>query len=156
MRAVIQRVIAAEVTVRGASARETLKGKIGKGIVVLLGIGRGDSEKDIQWMVEKIPNLRIFEGKGEKLDLSIRDVNGEILLVSQFTLYGKCDKGRRPDFGEAATIEEAKDIYKKAVEAFRASGIPVQEGEFQAYMQVKLQNDGPLTLILESRAEPTK
>lgn len=153
MRAVIQRVTAAEVTVRGASAAETLKGKIGKGIVVLLGIAKGDSEKDIQWMVEKIPNLRIFEGEDGKLDLSLRDVHGEILLVSQFTLYGKCDKGRRPDFGEAAPIEEAKETYKKAAEAFLTSGIPVQEGEFQAYMQVKLQNDGPLTLILESQQQ---
>lgn len=101
-------------------------------------------------MVEKITNLRIFEGESGKLDLSVQDVGGALLIVSQFTLYGKCDKGRRPDFGEAAPIEEAKKIYEQAVKAFKSTNLSTEEGEFQANMLVELRNDGPLTLILDS------
>lgn len=145
MRAVVQRVAHAEVTVDNET-----KGKIGQRLLIFLGITHGDDAKDIQWMVEKITNLRIFEGESGKLDLSVQDIKGQLLIVSQFTLYGKCDKGRRPDFGEAAPIEEAKHTYEQAIAAFKASGLPVEQGEFQATMQVQLQNDGPLTLILDS------
>lgn len=150
MRAVIQRVTSAEVTVNNS-----VISAISRGLVILLGITHGDNERDIQWMVEKISNLRIFEGNFGKLDLSVREIKGELLIVSQFTLYGKCDKGRRPDFGEAAHINEAKEIYGNAVEAFKNTGLTVQQGEFQAYMQIKLQNDGPVTLILDSGAKQT-
>lgn len=145
MKAVIQRVKNARVSVNDESI-----GSIGHGLVVLLGIGKEDSESDIQWIVEKITNLRIFEGESGKMDLSIQDAKGELLIVSQFTLYGKCDKGRRPDFTDAAPIEDAKNLYNDTLKAFQQTGIPVQQGEFQAYMQVELQNDGPVTLILES------
>lgn len=145
MRAVIQRVSSASVTVDGQT-----RGEISQGLLILLGITHGDSEKEIQWMVEKITNLRIFEGESGKLDLSVQDVGGALLIVSQFTLYGKCDKGRRPDFGEAAPIEEAKKIYEQAVKAFKSTNLSTEEGEFQANMLVELRNDGPLTLILDS------
>lgn len=145
MRAVIQRVKNAEVEVKNKTI-----GKINEGLLIFLGITHGDDERDIQWMVKKIENLRIFEGDSGKLDLSIQDIKGELLIVSQFTLYGKCDNGRRPDFKEAAPVDEAKPLYKKTVEAFKNTGLTIQEGEFQATMQVKLQNDGPVTLILNS------
>lgn len=146
MRALIQRVSKAAVTVD-----EKKIGEIGKGILILLGITRGDSEKDIVYLHEKITNLRIFEGENGKLDLSVRDIKGELLLVSQFTLYGDCNKGRRPDFNNAAPIEEARTIFEKACEIFQKSDVPVKTGQFQADMQVELVNDGPLTLMLESR-----
>jgi len=149
MRAVIQRVKSAEVLVKN----ETI-GKIEKGILVLLGITAGDDEADIQYLADKITNLRIFEGESGKMDLSVQDINGSILIVSQFTLYGSCRKGRRPDFGNAAPTEEAEAIYKKTIEAFKKTGIQVEDGEFQAYMQVQLENDGPVTLIIDSPNQP--
>ncbi|MCA9374030.1 D-tyrosyl-tRNA(Tyr) deacylase [Candidatus Peregrinibacteria bacterium] len=145
MRAVIQRVKKAHVSVN-----EKIIGSIGHGLVVLLGIGKDDTQKDKDWIVEKVTKLRIFEGKTGKMDFSVQDANGELLIISQFTLYGKCDKGRRPDFTEAAPVAEAKELYHETIKAFEKTGIPVQQGEFQAYMQVELQNDGPVTLILES------
>lgn len=148
MRALIQRVTKASVTVDGNKISE-----IGKGILILLGITHGDNEKDINYLLEKISNLRIFEKDG-KLDLSVRDVSGEMLLVSQFTLYGDCNKGRRPDFNDAAPIEEARATFEKACEIFGKSDVPVKTGQFQANMQVELVNDGPFTIMIESR-KPT-
>lgn len=145
MRALIQRVSKASVTVD-----EKKIGEIGKGILILLGITRGDSEKDIAYLHEKITNLRIFEGENGKLDLSVRDIKGELLLVSQFTLCGDCNKGRRPDFNSAAPVEEARTIFEKACEIFKKSDVPAKTGQFQANMRVELINDGPLTLMLES------
>jgi len=145
MRALIQRVTKASVTVDGNKLSE-----IGKGILILLGITQGDNEKDINYLLEKISNLRIFEKDG-KLDLSVRDVQGELLLVSQFTLYGDCNKGRRPDFNGAAPIEEARTVFEKSCEIFQKSDVPVKIGQFQANMQVELINDGPFTLMIESK-----
>lgn len=113
MKALIQRVSQAAVTVDNQEIS-----RIGKGILILLGITHGDSEKDINYLIEKITNLRIFEGETGKMDLSVRDVKGELLLVSQFTLYGDCNKGRRPDFGNAAPLEEARAIFEKACQLF--------------------------------------
>ncbi len=148
MRALIQRVTKASVTVDGKKISE-----IGKGILILLGITHGDNEKDINYLLEKISNLRIFEKDG-KLDLSVREVSGEMLLVSQFTLYGDCNKGRRPDFNGAASIEEARATFEKACGIFGNSDVPVKTGQFQANMQVELVNDGPFTLMIESRRSP--
>lgn len=145
MKAVIQRVKNARVTVHGEAV-----GAIGAGILLFLGISGSDSEKDIEWIVEKVSNIRIFEGKSGKMDLSVRDMGGSILIVSQFTLYGKCDKGRRPNFEGAASIDKAQELYQKAVGAFKQTGIPIEEGRFQAHMKVELVNDGPVTFILES------
>jgi len=151
MRALIQRVTKASVTVQGRKI-----GEIGKGILVLLGITHGDSEKDITYLHDKIANLRIFEGESGKLDLSLRDIKGEFLLISQFTLYGDCKKGRRPDFNGAAPIEEARSTFEKACEIFQKSDVPTKTGQFQANMQVELINDGPVTLMLESKKETSQ
>ncbi len=148
MKALIQRVQKASVTVDGQ-----IIGKIDRGILVYLGITRGDGENEIKYLLEKITNLRIYENEEGKLDKSLLEVNGAILLVSQFTLYGTADKGRRPDFGLAAPVQEAKDVYDKAVEIFRASNVPVQTGQFQAHMYIESINDGPFTLMLESKAK---
>lgn len=146
MRVLLQRVQSASVQVDGTKISE-----INKGVLILLGITHGDGEKDTRQLLEKIINLRIFEGESGKLDLSLQDIKGEILLVSQFTLYGVCDKGRRPDFGLAAPIEEAKKVYEQAVEIFKQCGLKIECGQFQAHMKVELINDGPLTLMLESK-----
>ena len=147
MRALLQRVKSASVTVDSQ-----IIGSIDRGVLVLLGITHNDSEKDIHYLVDKIINLRIFEGESCKLDLSLKDVQGELLLVSQFTLYGNCNNGRRPDFTEAAPIAEAKAIYEQAEKIFKSADIKkVETGQFQANMQVELINDGPLTLMLESK-----
>lgn len=146
MKALIQRVKRASVTVN-----ENLIGKINQGILVFLGFTHGDSQKDIDFLVEKINNLRIFENQEGKIDLSVQDIKGELLIVSQFTLYGRCDKGRRPDFNEAAPAQEANVLYQQTVESFKKTGLKIEQGQFQAYMQVELINDGPLTLMLESR-----
>lgn len=146
MRALIQRVTGASVTVDGKKISE-----IGKGILILLGITHGDNQDDARYLLEKIGNLRIYEGADGKLDLSIRDVGGEFLLVSQFTLYGECDKGRRPDFTKAAPVDEARKTFEDTCEIFKKSDIPTKTGQFQAMMQVELINDGPLTLMIESK-----
>lgn len=146
MRALIQRVTGASVTVESTKISE-----IGKGILIFLGITQGDDEKDTGYLLEKISNLRIFEGQDGKLDLSVRDVKGEMMLVSQFTLYGDCNKGRRPDFNSAAPIEEARKVFEKACEIFQKSDVPTKTGQFQANMQVELVNDGPFTLMIESK-----
>lgn len=147
MRAVIQRVKSAAVYVDGR-----LTGKIGNGLLVFVGIGKGDGERDVSFLAPKLPDLRIFEDASGKFNLSLRETNGEILVVSQFTLYGDCRKGRRPSFTEAEEPASAKNLYDRFVFKLREHDIAVQTGEFQAHMEVHLVNDGPVTLLLDSRA----
>jgi D-tyrosyl-tRNA(Tyr) deacylase len=146
MRAVIQRVTSAEVTVDGRST-----GKIGKGLLVFVGVEKGDGEADISYLSSKIPDLRIFEDHSGKFNLSLRDVCGEMLIVSQFTLFGDCRKGRRPSFSDAEDPLVAKVFYEQLVERMKRQGVPVHTGEFQANMEVHLVNDGPVTLLLDSK-----
>ena len=128
-----------------------LTGEIGKGLLVFVGVGKGDNEGDISYMTSKIPELRIFEDPSGKFNLSLRDIHGEILIVSQFTLYGDCRRGRRPSFTEAEDPQVAKNLYEQFVSKMKGLDIPVQTGEFQANMEVRLINDGPVTLLLDSR-----
>lgn len=150
MRAIVQRVSEASVSVK---ENESLKeiNKIGKGLVVLLGVGRDDGEEDAEYLAEKISNLRIFPDENDRMNLSILDVKGEIMVISQFTLYGDCRKGRRPDFTSAAPPERAEGLYEKFMEKVRAKGVEVKSGEFQARMLVDIHNDGPVTILLESK-----
>jgi D-aminoacyl-tRNA deacylase len=145
MKGVIQRVSRATVQVDG----ETV-GRIGKGLLVLLGVEKGDRELDADWLAEKIASLRIFEDQAGKMNLSLRETDGAILAVSQFTLAGNCAKGRRPSFDTAAPPAEANRLYDHFVGKLRETGLPVETGVFQAMMQVELVNDGPVTFILES------
>jgi D-tyrosyl-tRNA(Tyr) deacylase len=145
MKAVIQRVSSASVEVEGKTV-----GAIRRGILVLLGVEKGDMEKDADWLAEKIVNLRIFEDEAGKMNLSVRDVHGGILAVSQFTLAGNCVKGRRPSFDTAALPGEANELYEYFASKVPELGVPVATGIFQANMQVSLINDGPVTFILES------
>jgi len=146
MKAVIQRVKSAQVSVDGR-----ISGKIGKGLLVLLGVGKGDGESDLSFLTSKIPELRIFEDDSGKFNLSLKEIDGEILVVSQFTLFGDCRKGRRPSFTEAEEPSTAKDLYEQFILKLKERGVPVQTGEFQAKMEVHLINDGPVTLLLDSR-----
>ena len=146
MRAVIQRVKSAAVNVEGR-----VTGKIGQGLLVLLGVGKGDGEKDIAYMVSKLPDLRIFEDASGKFNFSLREIRGEMLMVSQFTLYGDCRKGRRPSFTDAEEPAEAKKLYEQLILKIREQGVTVETGEFQAKMEVHLINDGPVTILLDSR-----
>ena len=146
MRAVIQRVKSASVYVDGR-----LSGEIGNGLLVLIGVGKGDGENDISFMVSKLPDLRIFEDASGKFNLSLKEIKGEILVVSQFTLFGDCSRGRRPSFTEAEEPTAAKNLYERLILRLREQGIPVQTGEFQTKMEVHLVNDGPVTLLLDSR-----
>jgi len=148
MRAVIQRVKSAQVCVDGR-----VSGKIEKGLLVLLGVGKGDGESDLSFLTSKIPDLRIFEDESGKFNLSLKEVSGEILVVSQFTLFGDCRRGRRPSFTEAEEPSAAKHLYEQFVLKLKQQGIPVQTGEFQAKMEVHLINDGPVTLLLDSRQQ---
>ncbi|MBK6314438.1 MAG: D-tyrosyl-tRNA(Tyr) deacylase [Blastocatellia bacterium] len=145
MRAVVQRVSRAEVRVAGA-----VTGRIGRGLVVLLGVGRDDSEAEAAWMLDKIAGLRIFADDAGKMNLSLEDIGGGLLVVSQFTLYGDTRKGRRPSFIDAAPPELASALYDRFVEIAKARGLEVGTGVFQAMMDVDLVNDGPVTLIIES------
>jgi D-tyrosyl-tRNA(Tyr) deacylase len=144
MKAVIQRVTSASVIVEGKTV-----GAIGQGILVLLGVEKGDSEAQADWLAEKIAGLRIFSDSEGKMNLGINEVNGSLLVVSQFTLAGNCAKGKRPSFDTAAPPEEGKRLYEYFVQAARRTGLPVETGIFQADMQVSLVNDGPVTFILE-------
>ncbi len=144
MRAVIQRVSEASVVVD-----EKTVGEIGQGILVLLGVQKGDTEESLKWLVDKISGLRIFKDNAGKMNLSVKDVGGGVLVVSQFTLYGDCRKGRRPGFDNAAPPETAEPLYEKAIRLFQEHGLETQGGVFGAYMQVSLVNDGPVTFILE-------
>ena len=146
MRAVVQRVKSSAVYVDGRSA-----GEIGQGLLVLVGVGKGDGAKDVAYMASKLPDLRIFEDASGKFDLSLKEVSGGMLVVSQFTLYGDCRKGRRPSFIDAAEPAEAKSLYEQLVLKLKEQGLPVATGEFQAKMQVHLINDGPVTILLDSR-----
>lgn len=148
MRAVVQRVTRAKVTVDGETT-----GEIGRGLAVLLGIGQEDNERDIGYLSEKIINLRIFEDENGKMNISLPDIKGELLVVSQFTLYGDCRKGKRPSYEKAARPDTAELLYGKFVEQCRNFGVKTETGRFQAMMQVELINDGPVTLLLDSRKE---
>ena len=145
MRAVVQRVKSGSVTVD-----EKITGQIGKGFVVLLGVGKADTEKDADYIADKVTNLRVFEDENGKMNLSLADVGGEVLSVSQFTLYGDCRKGRRPGFTEAGDPETANQLYQYFNGKLRENGVHVEEGIFQADMLVDIQNDGPVTLLLDS------
>jgi D-tyrosyl-tRNA(Tyr) deacylase len=146
MRAVIQRVKSAEVYVDGR-----VSGRIGNGLLVFVGVGKGDGENDVFYLTSKLPELRIFEDRSGKFNLSLKEIGGEILIVSQFTLYGDCKKGRRPSFTEAEEPTAAKNLYDRLVAQLRDQKISVQTGEFQAKMEVHLINDGPVTLLLDSK-----
>lgn len=145
MRAVVQRVKRSSVTVD-----EHLTGEIGHGLMVLLGVEGTDTEKDLDYMVEKIPNLRIFDDSDGKMNLSLLDIGGALLVVSQFTLLGDARKGRRPGFTDAARPEMARVMYDKFVAKATEMGIFVETGQFQAHMLVELVNDGPVTILLDS------
>ncbi len=146
MRAVVQRVSESCVSVDG---REV--GRIGRGLLVLLGIAEDDSLDDARQMAEKISGLRCFSDEASKFNLSVQDIAGSILAVSQFTLFGDCRKGRRPSFTEAARPEHAVPIYEAFIESLRTRNIRVETGEFGAHMEVSLVNDGPVTLLIDSR-----
>jgi len=146
MRVVLQRVKSAQVSVDGQ-----VSGKIGKGLLVLLGVGKGDGESDLSFLSSKIPDLRIFEDASGKFNRSLKEIDGEILVVSQFTLYADCRKGRRPSFTEAEEPAAAKHLYEQFISKLREQGLSVETGEFQAKMEVHLVNDGPVTLLLDSR-----
>lgn len=145
MRAVVQRVKKSHVEVDGK-----ITGQINKGLMVLLGISEDDKVEDIDYMVDKITNLRIFEDEEGKMNLSLLDVSGELLVVSQFTLYGDCRKGRRPSFIKAARPEKAQELYNLFIKRITDMNIKTQTGIFQAEMTVYIENDGPVTLIVDS------
>jgi D-aminoacyl-tRNA deacylase len=146
MRAVVQRVARASVTVDG-----NVVGQVERGLCVLLGAGRGDGPEDVAYMVEKVANLRIFPDEQGKMNLSVLDVRGGVLVVSQFTLYGDVRKGRRPSFVQALAPDVAEQLYLRFVADLRAAGVaPVATGSFGAMMQVELVNDGPVTILLDS------
>ena len=148
MRAVVQRVAEADVTVNGKQT-----GKVGVGLCVLLGVGAEDEKRDAEWLADKIVNLRIFEDENGRMNRSLLEVGGGALIVSQFTLYGDCRKGRRPSFTEAASAEEGNRLYEYFVEQVKNRGVETACGVFQTHMTVKIVNDGPVTLILDTRQE---
>ncbi len=146
MRAVVQRVTEAAVRVDGE-----VTGSIGNGLMVLLGVGEGDTEEDMKYIADKIIKLRIFSDENGKMNLSLEDVGGNMLVISQFTLYGDCSHGRRPFFGDAMEPEGANAIYEKFTDYVREQGIHTETGVFGADMKVSLINDGPVTIMLESK-----
>jgi D-aminoacyl-tRNA deacylase len=145
MRAVVQRVSRARVTVR-----EEVTGKIDRGLLVLIGIGAADTEADADYLADKISGLRIFEDEHGKMNLSLSEIAGSVLAVSQFTLYGDVRRGKRPSFDAAAPPEKARMLYEYFVERIRAAGLGCETGRFQEMMQVELVNDGPVTILLDS------
>jgi len=145
LRALIQRVAQASVTVE-----DEVLGSISAGLVVFLGFAQGDADSDAQYIVDKIVNLRIFADQQNRFNRSALDTGAELLIVSQFTLYADTRKGRRPDFNQAASPDEAQRLYEYSLGLFRQTGLKVETGRFQAQMQVQLQNDGPVTLMLDS------
>lgn len=148
MRAVIQRCNTCRVLSEG-----TETGKIGRGLAVLLGVGKGDTEADARYIADKLLHLRIFEDDNDKLNLSVLDVGGSLMIVSQFTLYGDCRHGRRPSFTAAEAPERADELYRLVVDLCRKAGAEVGTGKFQTHMTVALENDGPVTILLDSRKE---
>lgn len=151
MRIVLQRVKKASVRVDG-----TTRGEIGVGILVYLGVGHGDTAELAREMAVKCADLRVFEDEGGKMNLSVKESGGAALVISQFTLYGDCRKGRRPNFIEAAAPAHAEPIYRAFIDALRGAGLTVGHGVFGAMMEVESVNDGPVTLVLEKAAEPLK
>ena len=147
MRAVVQRVASASVATVAGDER---LGTIGPGLVVLLGIGRDDSEETARYIVDKVVNLRIFADEDGKFDRSALDIGAELLLVSQFTLYGDTRRGRRPSFADAASPEDAGPLFDRTLDLFRETGLRVETGRFQAHMLLSIHNDGPVTIILDS------
>jgi D-tyrosyl-tRNA(Tyr) deacylase len=146
MRAVVQRVSEAKVVID-----KEIAGQIGRGLLVLLGVTQKDTPAEAEWLAEKVVGLRIFADADDKMNLGVTDIGAEVLIVSQFTLYGDCSKGRRPSFIDAAPPEIATPLYEKFIEAVKAQGVRVATGRFGAMMQVELINDGPVTLIVESK-----
>ena len=145
MRMVCQRVLEAEVKVNDQSV-----GKIGRGLLVFLGVGKGDTQKDAEFIAEKLVNLRIFADEAGKMNLSVQDIDGLILLISNFTLHGDCRKGRRPGFDAAAEPALAEQLYEKVIALIAQSDVPVEKGIFGEHMQVTSINDGPVTFLLDS------
>ena len=146
MRAVVQRVSRAKVSVNGS-----VTGEIGPGLLVLVGVGHDDDDDDLDYMVEKIAGLRIFEDADGKMNRSVRDIGGSILSVSQFTLYGDVRRGKRPSFDTAASPQRARQLYDAFVERIRVAGLRCETGRFQEIMQVELVNEGPVTILLDSK-----
>jgi D-aminoacyl-tRNA deacylase len=146
MKAVIQRVRHASVTVEGR-----VTGRIGPGLLVFVGVGPDDGGRDVEFIADKVVNLRVFEDDGGKMNRSVTDIGGAVLLISQFTLFGDCRKGRRPDFTAAGPPALAQSVYNDVIEAVRQKGVGVQTGVFAADMQIEALNDGPVTLLLDSR-----
>lgn len=149
MRVIIQRVKSSQVTVNGE-----IVGKIGRGLNLLVGIADTDTDAELDWMVRKCLELRLFpdEEEGERWQKSVQEIGGELLVVSQFTLYGDCRKGRRPSFDRSAAPTIAQELYNRFVDKLRSSGLRVETGQFGAMMQVSIENDGPVTLLLEREA----
>lgn len=148
MRAVVQRVSRAKVAVDGRTT-----GEIGIGLLVLLGVGREDGDADVHYLAEKIAGLRIFEDQDGKMNRSVADVGGSVLAVSQFTLYGDVRRGKRPSFDAAAAPEHARQLYERFVERMRTAGLRCETGRFRAMMHLELVNEGPVTILLDSRKE---
>ena len=146
MKVLLQRVTEASVSV----ANEVV-GRIGQGVVVFVGVANGDTERDAQYLAQRTVNLRIFPDEGDRFDLSVLDIKGELLVVSQFTLLADTRKGRRPSFIEAAPPVQAEELFEQFVEQVRTTGLKVETGRFQQHMQVKIHNDGPVTILLDSR-----
>jgi D-tyrosyl-tRNA(Tyr) deacylase len=146
VKALIQRVKSSEVCIDGK-----ISGKIGKGLLIFLGVEKGDTEKDLEYLVKKVSNLRLFEDAQGKMNLSILDTKGEVLVVSQFTLVSDCRKGNRPSFDRAEEPVRAKEMYIKFIDMLKQHGITVATGDFAAYMQVRLINDGPVTIMIDSK-----
>ena len=147
MRAVLQRVKQARVSAEGK-----VIGEIKQGLLCFVGVGKGDQEADADYLAAKIPQLRIFEDAEGRFNRSLLDIKGAILVVSQFTLFGDCRKGRRPSFSDAAEPEQARELYQRFIAKLKENGIPVATGEFQAHMEVELINDGPVTLLLDTKS----
>ena len=146
MRAVVQRVSRASVAADGIE-----RGEIGTGLCVFVGIGDGDGERDAEWLVGKIEGLRVFCDEADKMNLNVKQVGGSLLIVSQFTLYGDCRKGMRPSYDSAMPVEKARAVYELFSKMCARTGIPVVSGVFQADMRVSIENDGPVTLLLDSK-----